>query len=231
MTAIEFQSVTKVYRGKRVVDSHSFIVEAGERVVLFGPSGCGKSTILFLIAGLVTPDAGEIRLNGGEVSTAGKIHVGPQLRGVAMVFQDLALWPHMNVAENIGFGLSARRVPIAERKRRIADMANLVGLDDYLDARPGELSGGQQQRVALARALALEPRILLMDEPLSNLDAALNRRLRAEILRLHAEFAFTLLFVTHSRDEAHDIGQRTIELGCDTPGSSTSCDGDRTDVP
>jgi ABC-type sugar transport system ATPase subunit len=130
-----------------------------------------------------------------------------------MVFQDLALWPHMSVADNIGFGLRARRVPAAERKRRVADIANVVRLDDYLGARPSELSGGQQQRVALARALATKPRILLMDEPLSNLDAALNRRLRAEILRLHAEFVFTLIFVTHSCDEARDIGQRTIVLG------------------
>ena len=147
-----------------------------------------------------------------EVSTAGRIHGAPEFRGVAMVFQDLALWPHMSVAENIGFGLRARRVPAAERKRRVADIANVVRLGDYLGASPGELSGGQQQRVALARALALEPRILLMDEPLSNLDAALNRRLRAEILRLHAKFTFTLIFVTHSSDEAQDIGQRTIEL-------------------
>jgi iron(III) transport system ATP-binding protein len=212
MSAIELQSVAKTYRGKRVVDSLSFMVEAGERVVLFGPSGCGKSTILFLIAGLVAPDAGEIRLDGRVASTARRIHVGPDRRGVAMVFQDLALWPHMSVSKNIGFGLRARRVPTAERKRRVADMANLVGLGDYLEARPGELSGGQQQRVALARALALEPRILLMDEPLSSLDEALSRRLRAEILRLHAEFAFTLVFVTHSRDEAHAIGMRIIEL-------------------
>jgi len=212
MSAIEFHSVTKIYRGKRVVDYLSFTVEAGERVVLFGPSGCGKSTILFLIAGLVAPDAGEIRLDGKMVSTAGRIHVAPEFRGVAMLFQDLALWPHMSVAENIGFGLRARRVPAAERKRRVADIANVVGLDDYLGARPGELSGGEQQRVALARALAAEPHILLMDEPLSNLDAALNRRLRAEILRLHTKFAFTLIFVTHSNDEAQDIGLRTIEL-------------------
>jgi ABC-type sugar transport system ATPase subunit len=220
MSAIEFHSVTKIYRGRRVVDCISFVVEAGERVVLFGPSGCGKSTILFFIAGLVAPDAGEIHLDGRLVSTAGRIHVAPQRRGVAMVFQDLALWPHMNVAENISFGLRAQRVPTAEREQRITDMADLVGLSDHLKAKPGELSGGQQQRVALARALALKPRILLMDEPLSNLDAALSRRLRAEILRLHAEFAFTMVYVTHDRDEAHEIGMRTIELGRD---ASDSC--------
>jgi ABC-type sugar transport system ATPase subunit len=124
----------------------------------------------------------------------------------------IAVEPHMSVAENIAFGLRARRVPAAERERRIGDIANVVGLGDHLNVRPGELSGGEHQRVALARALALQPRILLMDEPLSNLDAALSRRLRPEILRLHAELAFTLVYVTHSRDEAQDIGMRTIEL-------------------
>jgi iron(III) transport system ATP-binding protein len=213
MSAIEFRSVDKIYRGRRVIDSLSFMIEGGERIVLFGPSGCGKSTMLLLIAGLVAPDAGEIRIDGKVVSTAGRIHVAPQSRGIGMVFQDLALWPHMSVAENIGFGLRARRIPAAERQRRIYDIASLVGLGDYLDARPGELSGGEQQRVALARALVLQPRFLLMDEPLSNLDTALARRLRGEILRLHAMLGFTLVYVTHDREEAEEIGTRSIELG------------------
>jgi ABC-type sugar transport system ATPase subunit len=213
MSAIEFRSVAKIYRARRVIESLSFRIEGGERIVLFGPSGCGKSTTLLLIAGLVVPDAGEIRLDEKVVSTAGRIHVAPQSRGVGMVFQDLALWPHMSVAENIGFGLRAQRVAAAECRRRIDDIAGLVGLGDYLHVRPGDLSGGEQQRVALARALALEPRLLLMDEPLSNLDAALSRRLRAEILRLHAKLGFTLVYVTHSQEEAQDIGTRTIELG------------------
>jgi ABC-type sugar transport system ATPase subunit len=130
-----------------------------------------------------------------------------------MVFQDLALWPHMSVARNIGFGLRARRVAAAECQRRIDDIAKLVGLGEYLQVRPGELSGGEQQRVALARALVLEPQLLLMDEPLSNLDAALGRRLRGEILRLHAELGFTLVYVTHGQEEAQEIGSRTIALG------------------
>ena len=212
MSNIEFQSVAKTYRGRHVIDALSFTIEAGERIVLFGPSGCGKSTTLLLIAGLTPPDSGDIRIEGKIVSTARRIVVQPQLRGVGMVFQDLALWPHMSVADNVAFGLRARRVPATERKRRIGNVANLVGLGDYLNVRPGELSGGEQQRVALARALALEPRILLMDEPLSNLDAALGGRLRREILRLHAELGFTLVYVTHSRDEAQEIGTRTIEL-------------------
>ena len=188
--------------------------ESGERVVLFGPSGCGKSTTLLLVAGLVAPNSGEIlRIDGDIVSTARKILVPPQSRGIGMVFQDLALWPHLSIAENIAFGLRAHQVSAAECDRRIRDITNLVGLGDYLKVRPGELSGGEQQRVAFARALALEPRILMMDEPLSNLDAALARRLREEILRLHAELAFTLVYVSHSRDEAQEIGMRTIELG------------------
>ena len=205
-------SLDKTYRNRRVIDALSFTIEAGERIVLFGPSGCGKSTTLLLIAGLTTPDSGDIRIDGKVVSTARRIVVPPQARGVAMVFQDLALWPHMSVADNVAFGLRARRVPAAERKRRIGQVASLVGLGDYLNVRPGELSGGEQQRVALARALALEPRILLMDEPLSSLDAALAERLRREILRLHAELAFTLVYVTHSHDEAQEIATRIIEL-------------------
>ena len=212
MSKIEFRSVTKLYRERRVVDALSIAIESAERIVLFGPSGCGKSTMLLLIAGLVAPDSGEISIGGTVVSTARKILVQPQSRGVGMVFQDLALWPHMSVAENIAFGLRAHQVPAVECDRRIHNIANLVGLGDYLNIRPGELSGGEQQRVALARALALEPRILLMDEPLSSLDAALAHRLRKEILRLHAELAFTLVYVTHSRDEAQEIGMRTIHL-------------------
>lgn len=212
MSKIEFRFVTKLYRGRRVVDALSLVIESGERVVLFGPSGCGKSTTLHLVAGLAAPDAGEIHIDGKVASSAGKILVPPRFRGVGMVFQDLALWPHLSVAENIAFGLRARRVPAAECNRRVHGIANLVGLGDDLNVRPGELSGGEQQRVALARALAPEPRILLMDEPLSNLDAALARRLRQEILRLHAELAFTLVYVTHSSDEAREIGMRTIGL-------------------
>jgi ABC-type sugar transport system ATPase subunit len=212
MSTIEFRSTTKVYHGRCVIDDLSLTIEPGERIVLFGPSGCGKSTMLLLIAGLVTPDLGEILIDGKIASTARRILVEPQSRGIGMVFQDLALWPHMSVAENIAFGLRARRVPTEERKQRIGDVANLVGLGDYLNIRPGELSGGEQQRVALARALALEPRIVLMDEPLSALDEALNVKLRSEILRLQGELGFTLVYVTHSRDEARELGTRIVHI-------------------
>jgi iron(III) transport system ATP-binding protein len=212
MSMIEFRAVSKDYHDRRVVDTVSLKVEAGERVVLFGPSGCGKSTVLHLTAGLVVPDFGDILINGELVATGRRNLREPEQRGVGMVFQDLALWPHMTVAENIEFGLRARRTPDKERKQRVRDMVELVSLGGYLNAKPGELSGGQQQRVAIARTLALAPRIVLMDEPLSTLDDALNMQLRKEILRLHSDLGFTLIYVTHSRDEAKDLGTRTIHL-------------------
>jgi iron(III) transport system ATP-binding protein len=212
MTMLEMRAVSKEYNSRRVIDSVSLMVETGERVVLFGPSGCGKSTLLHLIAGLIIPDSGEILINEELVARAHRNLREPEQRGIGMVFQDLALWPHMTVAENIEFGLRAKRIPHEQRAQRVSEMVDLVRLGDYLNARPAELSGGQQQRVALARALALAPRILLMDEPLSTLDDELNEQLREEILRLHGDLGFTLLYVTHSRDEAEQLGTRTIYL-------------------
>ncbi|MGO4684540.1 ABC transporter ATP-binding protein [Hyphomicrobium sp. 2TAF46] len=207
---IELRAVSKDYNGHRVIDTVSLKVETGERVALFGPSGCGKSTVLHLIAGLVIPDAGDILIDGEFVATAHKNLREPQERGIGLVFQDLALWPHMTVSENIAFGLRAKGIPQAEREERVREMVGLVRLGDYLNARPAELSGGQQQRVALARALALRPRIVLMDEPLSTLDEELNLQLRQEILRLHGELKFTLVYVTHSRDEAAALATRIV---------------------
>jgi ABC-type sugar transport system ATPase subunit len=214
MSMIEFRSVCKEYLGRRVIATLSLKIEAKERVVLFGPSGCGKSTVLHLIAGLVIPDAGDILVNDELVATAKKTLREPQQRGVGMVFQDLALWPHMTVRENIEFGLRAKRIPEKQRRQRVKEMVALVGLDEYLSAKPGELSGGQQQRVALARTLAVAPGIVLMDEPLSNLDDALNMQLRKEIVRLHGGLGFTLVYVTHNRDEAEALGARIIFLRC-----------------
>jgi iron(III) transport system ATP-binding protein len=214
MSMIELRSVCKEYHGRRVIDTLSLKIEAKDRVVLFGPSGCGKSTILHLIAGLVIPDAGDILVNDELVATARKSLREPQQRGVGMVFQDLALWPHMTVRENIEFGLRARRLPEKQRRQRVKEMVDLVGLHDYLSAKPGELSGGQQQRVALARTLAVAPGIVLMDEPLSNLDDALNMQLRKEIVRLHGDLGFTLVYVTHNRDEAEALGAQIIFLRC-----------------
>jgi iron(III) transport system ATP-binding protein len=212
MSMITFRSVCKDYDGYRVIDNLSLQIEAKERVVLFGPSGCGKSTVLHLIAGFVIPDSGEILIDDEVVATAKKNLREPGQRGIGMVFQDLALWPHMTVAENIEFGLRAKHIPPPKRRQRTREMVNLVGLGDYLNAKPGELSGGQQQRVALARTLAVAPTILLMDEPLSTLDEALNLQLRTEILRLHSELGFTLVYVTHDREEAKALGDRIIVL-------------------
>jgi iron(III) transport system ATP-binding protein len=212
MSMIEFRSVCKDYNGRRVIDRLSLLIEAKERVVLFGPSGCGKSTVLHLIAGFVVPDSGDILIEGELVATAKKNLREPGKRGIGMVFQDLALWPHMTVAENIEFGLRAKRVPAAKRRQRIKEMVDLVGLGDYLNAKPAELSGGQQQRVALARTLAVAPTILLMDEPLSTLDEALNIQLQKEILRLHCGLGFTLVYVTHNRQEAEALGSRITFL-------------------
>jgi iron(III) transport system ATP-binding protein len=212
MSMIAFRSVCKDYNGCRVIDNLSLQIEAKERVVLFGPSGCGKSTVLHLIAGFVTPDSGEILIDDEVVATAKKNLREPGQRGIGMVFQDLALWPHMTVAENIEFGLRAKHVPPPKRRQRTMEMVDLVGLGDYLNAKPGELSGGQQQRVALARTLAVAPKILLMDEPLSTLDEELNILLRKEILRLHRDLGFTLVYVTHNRDEAEALGGRIIFL-------------------
>jgi len=209
---IEFRKVSKEYQRRRVIDTLSLRVEERERVVLFGPSGCGKSTVLHLIAGLIIPESGDILINGQLVAAGAKNLREPAERGVGMVFQDLALWPHMTVAENIEFGLRAKRVPKIRRNQRVTEMVDLVGLGDYLNAKPGELSGGQQQRVALARTLAVAPEIMLMDEPLSTLDETLNLQLQKDILRLHSDLGFTLVYVTHNRQEAKALGNRILFL-------------------
>ena len=212
MSMIELRSARKDYNGRRVIDGLSLQIEAKERVVLFGPSGCGKSTVLHLIAGFVIPDSGTILIGDEVVATAKKNLREPGQRGIGMVFQDLALWPHMTVAENIEFGLRAKRVPKIKRNQRVTEMVDLVGLGDYLNAKPGELSGGQQQRVALARTLAVAPEIMLMDEPLSTLDETLNLQLQKDILRLHSDLGFTLVYVTHNRQEAKALGNRILFL-------------------
>ncbi len=210
MKAIALEDVSKGYPEGKVLDGLSLGVEAGERLVILGPSGCGKTTLLRLIAGFIAPDTGSIHLEGVPVSRAGRILTPPEKRHLGMVFQDLALWPHLSVRGNIEFGLRARGLPRKERARKVRDMLGLVGLEGLEARRPHQLSGGQQQRVALARALALEPRILLMDEPLSSLDPALNLRMRREILRLQEQLGFTLLYVTHHREEAFDIATRVV---------------------
>lgn len=222
MSSIELRTVSKEYEGRRVVDNVHLRIEVGERVVLFGPSGCGKTTVLHLIAGLIIPDSGEVLVDEQVVARAGRNLCEPERRGIGMVFQDLALWPHMTVGENIEFGLRAKGMPSGQRDHRVREMVELVRLGEYLNARPAELSGGQQQRVALARALALAPRILLMDEPLSTLDDELNLQLREEILGLQRDLRFTLVYVTHSRDEASALGTRIVYLRHGRIGSNSS---------
>jgi iron(III) transport system ATP-binding protein len=222
VSTIELRTVSKEYEGRRVVDNVHLRIEVGERVVLFGPSGCGKTTVLHLIAGLIIPDSGEVLVDEQVVARAGRNLCEPEQRGIGMVFQDLALWPHMTVGENIEFGLRAKGMPSGQRDHRVREMVELVRLGEYPNARPAELSGGQQQRVALARALALAPRILLMDEPLSTLDDELNLQLREEILGLQRDRRFTLVYVTHSRDEASALGTRIVHLRHGRIGSNSS---------
>jgi len=212
MNAVELATVSKSFGAEKVLDGLSLVIEQGERLVILGPSGCGKTTVLRLIAGFVTPDSGGVCLEGTLASRDGRIILPPEQRHLGMVFQDLALWPHFSVTGNIEFGLKATGVPKAERQRRITEVLALTGLQEYARRKPGELSGGQQQRVALARALALQPRVLLMDEPLSSLDEELNQRLRTEIVRLQEQFGFTLVHVTHNQEEAGDIGTRIVAM-------------------
>ena len=212
MKIVDIDSVSKVYNGRKALDNISLEIDEGERTVILGPSGCGKTTILRLIAGFISPDTGGISIAGEMVSRNGRIIKPPEQRNLGMVFQDLALWPHLSVKGNIEFGLKAKGLPKIERKRRIQETLNLVGMAGYADRRPGELSGGQQQRVALARALVLEPKVLLMDEPLSSLDLELNIRLRKEILRLQEKLGFTMVYITHDRDEAFDIATKVVTI-------------------
>ena len=208
MAALRFDKVRKVYdNGKVAVAGASFTVADGELLVLVGPSGCGKSTLLRAIAGLDTISAGTIEIDGRVVND-----LAPRERDIAMVFQNYALYPHMTVAENLAFGLRLRGLPRAEIDQRVADAARMLGLDELLDARPRRLSGGQRQRVALGRALVREPKVFLLDEPLSNLDAKLRVAMRVEIARLHQRLGATMIYVTHDQIEAMTLGQRIVVL-------------------
>ena len=212
MSFIEFHSVTKTYGPRLVLRNLTLHVEQGERLVVLGPSGCGKTTVLRLLAGLAVPDEGSIVVGDRVVSEGGRAVLEPEKRNIGMVFQDLALWPHLTVEGNLRFGLDARGVPRTAARQRVETMLKLVNLEDRHQARPAELSGGEQQRVALARALVLAPRIVLLDEPLSSLNLELSVRLRSEVVRLHEELGFTLLYVTHNREEAFAIGQRVLVM-------------------
>ncbi len=210
---IELAQVTKAHGTRLILDGLDLKISARERVVLSGPSGCGKTTILRLIAGFIAPDQGSVSVNSQLASRDGRILVPPEMRALGYVFQDLALWPHMTVFENVEFPLKAQGVSREERTRRVGVMMSMVQLDSFGSAYPSNLSGGEQQRVAIARALIAQPAVLLMDEPLSNLDEDLRRSLCDRILDLHKKLAFALVFVTHSREEIRQLDGRTILLG------------------
>jgi multiple sugar transport system ATP-binding protein len=206
--SIRLENVTKRFRGGvEAVRDVTLTVEPGEFMVLVGPSGCGKSTLLRLIAGLEELTSGRIHLGDRDVTTQ-----LPQQRDVAMVFQSYALYPRMSVRRNMGFGLRMRRTPRDERRRRVDEVARTLGLEDLLDRRPAALSGGQRQRVAMGRAIVREPRVFLMDEPLSNLDAKLRVSMRAQLSLLHQRLGVTTVYVTHDQVEAMTLGQRVAVL-------------------
>jgi len=211
MPGVTIRGLEKRYGDHAAVRGLDLSVEPGELLALLGPSGCGKTTTLRLVAGLLEPDAGEIFVGERCLSRPSAV-VPPERRRMAMIFQSYALWPHMTVAGNVGYGLRFAGLERAERERRVRDMLRAVQLEGYGGRYPGELSGGQQQRVALARALVVEPEILLLDEPLSNLDANLREEMRFEIRRLHERFAITTLYVTHDQAEAMVISDRVAVL-------------------
>ena len=200
---IAVDNLTKRFGPLAAVSNVSLSIEEGEMFTLLGPSGCGKTTLLRLLAGFYTPDAGEIRF-GDRVVNA----VPPHERGIGMVFQNYALWPHMTVSENVAYGLKLRKVSSSLRIGRVLAVLEKVGLTGLGDRYPGQLSGGQQQRVALARALVLNPQMLLLDEPLSNLDAKIRVQVRAEIRKLQKELGITAVYVTHDQEEALAMSDR-----------------------
>jgi iron(III) transport system ATP-binding protein len=201
MARVVLEGLTKRFGEVGAVRDLDLEIEDGELVSLLGPSGCGKTTTLRLLAGFLVPDGGRIIVDGRVVSAPGDV-VPPERRSMSMIFQSYAVWPHKTVFENVAFGLRLRKVSRADLERRVTRMLDLVRLGSLADRYPGELSGGQQQRVALARALVVEPKILLLDEPLSNLDANLREEMRFEIRRLHDEMRITSVYVTHDQAEA-----------------------------
>jgi len=201
VAAVELRGLTKRYGSLAVVDSVSLKIDHGLMVCLLGPSGCGKTTTLRLIAGFVEPSAGEIAVGGTVVSSPART-LPPENRNMSMIFQSYALWPHMTVTDNVAYGLTLRKMPRVEIAKKVANILATTRLGPLADRYPGELSGGQQQRVALARALIVEPETLLLDEPLSNLDANLREEMRFELRRLHDEYRYTTVYVTHDQSEA-----------------------------
>jgi iron(III) transport system ATP-binding protein len=204
---VDVEGVSFGYGATRVLEEVSLSIRKGEFFAFLGPSGSGKTTLLRLIAGFGMPDRGRIMIGGRDMT-----RTPPWSRNVGLVFQNYALWPHMTVAQNVAFGLERRRVPRAEREARVKAALGLVGLAHLIDRRPAQLSGGQQQRVAIARTLAIEPDVLLLDEPLSNLDAGLRAGVRQELVELQRRLGLTTILVTHDQEEANAAADRMAVL-------------------
>jgi multiple sugar transport system ATP-binding protein len=207
LASLELSNVRKAYGGTLVLDDVSLTMAPREFVAFLGPSGSGKSTLLRIIAGLETPDAGEVRLDGRRIDT-----LRPGERGVAMVFQHYALYPHMSVRENMAFGLRNARVPGDEIAARIEEAARVLDIEAHLDRKPAQLSGGQRQRVAIGRAIVKHPKLFLLDEPLSNLDAALRTRTRVELAQLRQRVDAAVIMVTHDQAEAMTLADRIVVM-------------------
>ncbi|HEY1110907.1 MAG TPA: ABC transporter ATP-binding protein, partial [Opitutaceae bacterium] len=207
MISIEIQQLTKRFGSVTALQQLNMKIEPGELFFLLGPSGCGKTTLLRSMAGFYIPEEGKILFGTEDVT-----RLEPHKRNTGMMFQSYALWPHMSVAENVAFGLEERKVPKDEIKRRVGEALESVRMGQYAERKPNQLSGGQQQRVALARALVIRPRCLLLDEPLSNLDAKLRLEMRTEIRRVCKEFKLTTVYVTHDQKEALSISDRMAIL-------------------
>ena len=207
MPALRLVNIVKTYGKSKAIDNLNLIVEDGELLTLLGPSGCGKTTTLRAVIGFVTTESGEIYIGDRKISD-----IPPEKRGIGLVFQNYALWPHMTVYQNLAFGLQLKKMSRDQIKKKVAEGLSIVKLEGLEDRYPRQLSGGQQQRVALARALVLEPDILLLDEPLSNLDALLREQMRFEIAQLHRQYGLTTIYVTHDQTEAMVISDRIAVL-------------------
>ncbi len=207
MAGLDFKNINKSFGDAHVIHDVNFTIDNGEFVVFVGPSGCGKSTLLRLIAGLDEITSGTLQIDGADVT-----NVEPAERGVAMVFQSYALYPHMNVYDNMGFGLKMNKVPKEEIEERVQKAAKILELDSLLDRKPKTLSGGQRQRVAIGRSIVREPKVFLLDEPLSNLDAELRVQMRIEIAKLHESLNSTMIYVTHDQTEAMTLADRIVVL-------------------
>ena len=207
MAEVRLENVTKAFGKLTVIPDLSLTVPDKSFTVLVGPSGCGKSTLLRLIAGLERPTSGTIRIGGEDVTGE-----EPSKRGISMVFQSYALYPHMSVARNIDFGLRISKMPAEEREKRLAEAARILALEDYLDRKPAELSGGQRQRVAIGRSIVRNPKVFLFDEPLSNLDAALRTQMRVELAELHHSIDSTMIYVTHDQVEAMTLADQIVVM-------------------